>query len=92
MNEFREKYESYKDLDKTLQTYRNEFEKLGKDLEYSKDRDKEKYYKTLDQLKESYHQCGMRHKRLKKIFIVLHQELKNLKQRLIEFAESHSMD
>ncbi|MBA0745429.1 hypothetical protein Gogos_008004 [Gossypium gossypioides] len=59
VNEFREKYESYKDLDKTLQTYRNEFEKLGKDLEYSKDRDKEKYYKTLDQLKESYHQCGM---------------------------------
>ncbi|KAL1169385.1 hypothetical protein V6Z11_A05G143000 [Gossypium hirsutum] len=92
VNEFREKYESYKDLDKTLQTYRNEFEKLGKDLEYSKDRDKEKYYKTLDQLMESYHQCGMRHKRLKKIFIVLHQELKNLKQRLIEFAESHSTD
>ncbi|KAE8656997.1 Dentin sialophosphoprotein-related, putative isoform 3 [Hibiscus syriacus] len=89
VNEFREKYQSYKDLDKVLQTYRNEFEKLGKDLEYSKGRDKEKYYKTLDQLMESYHQCGTRHKRLKKIFVVLHQELKNLKQRLVEYAESH---
>ena len=39
--------------------YRDDFEKLGKDLEYSKDRDKEKYYKTLEQLLESYHQCGM---------------------------------
>ncbi|XVF26923.1 hypothetical protein REPUB_Repub14bG0062000 [Reevesia pubescens] len=92
MNEFREKYESYNDLDKTLQTYRNDFEKLGKDLEYSKDRDKEKYYKTLEQLRESYHQCGMRHKRLKKIFVVLHHELKNLKQRLLEYAHSYSLD
>ena len=39
--------------------YRDDFEKLGKDLEYSKDRDKEKYYKTLEQMQESYHQCGM---------------------------------
>ncbi|XP_022721504.1 dentin sialophosphoprotein-like isoform X5 [Durio zibethinus] len=92
MNEFREKYESYKDLDKILQTYRNDFEKLGKDLEYSKDRDKEKYYKTLEQMQESYHQCGMRHKKLKKIFVVLHFELKNLKQRLVEYAQSFSMD
>ncbi|XWS20180.1 hypothetical protein CRYUN_Cryun31cG0077900 [Craigia yunnanensis] len=92
MNEFREKYESYKDLDKTLQIYRNDFEKLGKDLEYSKDRDKEKYYKTLEQMKESYYQCGMRNKRLKKIFVVLHFELKNLKQRLLEYAQSFSID
>ncbi|XP_039004600.1 uncharacterized protein LOC120131744 [Hibiscus syriacus] len=92
VNEFCEKYESYKDLDRVLQTYRNEFEKLGKDLEYSKCRDNEKYYKTLDQLMESYHQCGMRHKRLKKIFVVLHQELKNLKQRLREYAEPQSTD
>ncbi|XP_039049130.1 dentin sialophosphoprotein-like isoform X2 [Hibiscus syriacus] len=76
VNEFCEKYESYKDLDKVLHTYGYEFEKLGKDLEYWKGRDKEKYYKTLDQLMKSYHQCGMRHKRLKKIFVVLHQELK----------------
>ncbi|XP_022715100.1 uncharacterized protein LOC111274603 isoform X3 [Durio zibethinus] len=92
MNEFCEKYESYNDLDKTLQTYRNDFEKLGKDLKYSKDRDKEKYCKTLEQLLKSYHQCGLRHKRLKKIFVVLHHELKNLKQRLLEYAESHSID
>ncbi|XVE51973.1 hypothetical protein DITRI_Ditri02bG0082600 [Diplodiscus trichospermus] len=92
VNEFREKYESYKSLDKTLQTYRNDFEKLGKDLEYSKDRDKEKYCKTLEQMRESYHQCGARHKRLKKIFVVLHYELKNLKQRLLEYAQSFSID
>ncbi|OMO66355.1 hypothetical protein COLO4_30609 [Corchorus olitorius] len=88
MNEFREKYESYNDLDKTLQTYRTDFEKMGKELEYLKERDRERYFKTMDQMLESYRQCGMRHKRLKKIFVVLHFELKNLKQRLLEYARS----
>lgn len=38
---------------------RNEFQKLGKDLEFAKGRgDKERYYDILGQLKESYLQCG----------------------------------
>lgn len=38
---------------------RNEFQKLGKDLELAKGRgDEERYFDILGQLKESYQQCG----------------------------------
>lgn len=38
---------------------RNEFHKLGKDLESAKGRDMDRYHNILMQLKESYSQCGM---------------------------------
>ncbi|GMQ08416.1 hypothetical protein CsSME_00052149 [Camellia sinensis var. sinensis] len=93
VQEYREKYDSYCSLNKTLESYRNEFDKLGKDLEIAKGKDNmEKYFTILGQLKESYRQCGTRHKRLKKIFIVLHEELKNLKQMIKDYAVSYIRD
>lgn len=92
VQEYHDKYDSYCSLDKILETYRNEFHKLGKDLDSAKGRDEERYYDILGQLKDSYHQCGMRHKRLKKIFVVLHEELRNLKQRIKDFALSYAKD
>ncbi|KAL5579398.1 hypothetical protein UlMin_011840 [Ulmus minor] len=93
VQEYRDKYDSYCSLNKVLENYRNEFQKLGKDLDYAKvGRDTERYYNILEQLKESYHQCGKRHKRLKKIFVVLHEELKHLKQRIKDYALSCSND
>ncbi|KAK6911957.1 Occludin homology domain [Dillenia turbinata] len=76
VEEYRDKYESYCSLNKVLENYRVEFQKLGRDLEMAKVRDLEQYHILLGQLKETYQQCGPRHKRLKKIFIVLHEELK----------------
>ncbi|KAA8541709.1 hypothetical protein F0562_022861 [Nyssa sinensis] len=76
VQEYYEKYDSYSSLNKILEKYRNEFQKLGKDLENAKGRDMERYNNILGHLKESYRQCGARHKRLKKIFVVLHEELK----------------
>ncbi|RDY01881.1 hypothetical protein CR513_14739, partial [Mucuna pruriens] len=75
VQEYRDKYDSYCSLNKILESYRDEFQKLGNDLEYAKGRDMGRYYDILEQLKESYRGCGMRHKRLKKIFLVLHAEL-----------------
>ncbi|XP_054783898.1 uncharacterized protein LOC129290862 [Prosopis cineraria] len=92
VNEYRDKYDSYCSLNKILESYRNEFLKLGKDLEYAKGRDMDRYYNILGQLKESYQRCGERHKRLKKIFIVLHGELEQLKQRIKDFARSYTKD
>ncbi|KAJ4850041.1 hypothetical protein Tsubulata_037741 [Turnera subulata] len=92
VQEYRDKYDSYCSLNKILENYRNEFHKLGTDLDSAKGRDMERYQKTLVQLKESYRQCGMRHKRLKKIFIVLHKELEQLKQRIRDFAHSYTKD
>ncbi|XP_004298560.1 PREDICTED: dentin sialophosphoprotein isoform X2 [Fragaria vesca subsp. vesca] len=90
VQEYRDKYDSYCSLNKILESYRNEFLKLGKDLEFATGT--ERYYNILDQLKESYRQCGSRHKRLKKIFVVLHEELKHLKERIKDFALPYTKD
>ncbi|KAJ0007634.1 hypothetical protein Pint_28897 [Pistacia integerrima] len=87
LQEYHDKYESYISLNKTLDSYRKKFHKLGKDLEFAQGRDMERYYKLLGQLKDSYHQCGAKHKRLKKIFIVLRraQAPKTEAERLCNF-------
>lgn len=92
VQEYREKYDSYCSLNKILESYRNEFQKLGVDLESAKGRDKQRYDDILAQLRESYSRCGMRHKRLKKIFLVLHEELKHLKQMIKDFALNYMRD
>ncbi|XP_058180828.1 uncharacterized protein LOC131299223 isoform X4 [Rhododendron vialii] len=90
VQEYREKYDSYCSLNKTLENYRNEFHKLGRDLENAKGKDMEKYHSILGKLRESYRQCGTSHKRLKKIFIVLHEELQHLKQMIKDYAVSNT--
>ncbi|XP_026457888.1 dentin sialophosphoprotein-like isoform X1 [Papaver somniferum] len=92
VQEYCEKYESYCTLNENLETYRNDFDKLGQDLALAKVKDRKRYYDILEQLKESYRQCGTRHKRLKKIFILLHEELKHLKQRINDFALPYTRD
>ncbi|KAB2611227.1 dentin sialophosphoprotein-like [Pyrus ussuriensis x Pyrus communis] len=91
VQEYRDKYDSYCSLNKTLESYRNEFEKLGKDLDYAT-QGTEKYYNILGQVKESYRGCEKKHKRLKRIFVVLHEELKRIKQRIKDFAISYMED
>ncbi|KAH7565423.1 hypothetical protein JRO89_XS09G0204900 [Xanthoceras sorbifolium] len=106
LQEYQDKYDSYISLNKILESDRDKFQKLGKDLDFAKGRDVERYCKLLGQLKDSYSQCGtmhslgflipflstslvltlnsgitlQRHKRLKKIFVVLHEELKVIHQ------------
>ncbi|CAA0814651.1 dentin sialophosphoprotein-related [Striga hermonthica] len=89
VKEYQEKYESYRHLNKILEDYRDEFTKYGKDLETCKDRDMKRYHDTLKQMRSSFHQCGEKHKRQKKIFTVLHEELKQLKQMIKDFAASY---
>ncbi|XP_071731924.1 uncharacterized protein [Rutidosis leptorrhynchoides] len=86
VQEYREKYNSYETLNKLLESYRNKFQTFASDLELAKGRDNDRYNKIVDQLMESYRQCGMKHKRLKKIFIVLHHEVKHLKEMIKDFA------
>ncbi|GER53488.1 dentin sialophospho protein, partial [Striga asiatica] len=89
VKEYQEKYESYRHLNKILEDYRDEFTKYGKDLETYKGRDTKRYHDTLKQMRSSFHQCGEKHKRQKKIFTVLHEELKQLKQMIKDFAASY---
>ncbi|KAI9109474.1 hypothetical protein K1719_019528 [Acacia pycnantha] len=86
VQEYRDKYDSYLSLNKILEGDRDEFLKLGEDLENAKGRDMDRYNNIVGQIRECYQRCGERHKRLKKIFIVLHEELQQLKQMIKDFA------
>lgn len=90
VQEYREKYDCYHMLNKILQSYRNEFQTFGRDLELAKGRDNDRYNNILERLMESYRQCATKHKRLKKIFVVLHHELQHLKEMIKDFAEKQT--
>ncbi|KAI3671623.1 hypothetical protein L1987_87363 [Smallanthus sonchifolius] len=90
VQEYHEKYDCYHTLNTILESYRNKFQTFGRDLEVAKGRDIDRYNKILEQLMESYRQCGMKHKRLKKIFVVLHHELQHLKAMIRDFAEKQT--
>uniref|UniRef100_A0A1J3JVG7 OCEL domain-containing protein n=1 Tax=Noccaea caerulescens TaxID=107243 RepID=A0A1J3JVG7_NOCCA len=92
VQEYLDKYDSYCSINKIIESNRKDFQKFEDDLKFSKGRDVERYNKILEQLRESYCKCGERHKRMKKIFIVLHEELKQLKQRMKDYASSHGKD
>ncbi|CAH9066633.1 unnamed protein product [Cuscuta epithymum] len=89
VEEYHEKYDKYCSLSKNLKSYWFEFREIGKDLNAWKGKDMEKYYEILARLKDSYCQHAPTHKRLKKIFIVLHEELKHLKQMINDFVASN---
>ncbi|WOG89356.1 hypothetical protein DCAR_0208594 [Daucus carota subsp. sativus] len=86
VKEFQEKYDSYFSISKILESERNEFLKFGRDLEAAKENDMIKYCSILEKLRESYRRCGTRHKRLKKVYVVLHRELETLKEMIRDYA------
>ncbi|XP_073048366.1 uncharacterized protein [Primulina eburnea] len=92
VKEYQEKYESYFSLNDILESYRDEFSKLGNELETYRGRDSKRYQDISEHIQSSFRQCGEKHKQLKKIFIVLHEELRHLKQRIKDFAASYTRD
>lgn len=86
VREFQEKYTCYQLLNTALESDKEDFQKLGIDLQSAKDKGDTQLFATIsEQVKKAYSQCALRHKRMKKVFIVLHEELKNLKQRVRDF-------
>lgn len=84
--EFQEKYACYQLLNSTLESDKEDFQKLGKALQSAKDKGDAQLFATIsEQVKKAYSHCALRHKRMKKVFLVLHEELKNLKQRARDF-------
>ncbi|KAL0909619.1 hypothetical protein M5K25_020504 [Dendrobium thyrsiflorum] len=87
---FQERYSHYYSLNKKLEKNRNDFLKVGDDIELARGRDMGEYFNLVEKLRQMYIQRGERHKEMKKIFILLHDELKTLKQRIKDFAAAHS--
>lgn len=88
--EFNDKYSTYMKLHTALESDKSDFEKLGIELQSAEDRGDTKSYASISaKVKETFGRCGPRHKRMKKVFVVLHEELQILKQRVSDFAERY---
>ncbi|XP_078432962.1 dentin sialophosphoprotein-like protein [Wolffia australiana] len=89
VQEYREKYGCYSSLHNHLEKYRGEFLKVGQNLESCKSTDKEAFRSISEQIMQMYRRCRKKHSRMRKIFVVLHDELKTLKQRIKDFAAEY---
>ncbi|WVZ55745.1 hypothetical protein U9M48_006369 [Paspalum notatum var. saurae] len=75
VQEYNEKYEVYSYLNSQLDKTRSEFLKIQEDLNVAKERDKEQYYNIVEGLRDKYLESGARHKLMKKVFVLLHEEM-----------------
>nr|CAD1838114.1 unnamed protein product [Ananas comosus var. bracteatus] len=92
VQEYNEKYVAYCSLNKQLEKTRNDFLNIGRELELAKERDMAEYFSIVDKLRDMYRQSEARHKQMKKVFILLHEELKSIKERIKEYAEAYAKE
>uniref|UniRef100_A0A0D9VQH3 OCEL domain-containing protein n=1 Tax=Leersia perrieri TaxID=77586 RepID=A0A0D9VQH3_9ORYZ len=78
VQEYNEKYEVYSYLNNQIEKTRSEFLKIQEDLNAAKERDKDLYYNILERIRDMYHESGTRHKLMKKVFLLLHEELQGI--------------
>ncbi|CAN6290416.1 unnamed protein product [Urochloa humidicola] len=90
VQEYNEKYEAYSYLNNQIEKTKSEFLKIQEDLNVAKERDKEQYYNIVERLRDMYRETGARHKLMKKVFVLLHEELQTMKQRIRDFTEACS--
>ena len=92
LQEYNEKYKVYSYLNSQIEKTQSEFLKVQEDFNVAKERDKDKYYNIVDRLRDMYHESGTRHKLMKKVFVLLHEELQSIKQRMKDFAKDYSKE
>ncbi|KAK3150700.1 hypothetical protein QOZ80_3AG0236550 [Eleusine coracana subsp. coracana] len=90
VQEYNEKYGAYSYLNGQLEKTKSEYLEVEKDLKDAKERDKEQYYNILARLNDMYRESVGRHKLMKKVFVLLHEELQVIKQRIKDFVEAYS--
>ncbi|AQL09171.1 dentin sialophosphoprotein-related [Zea mays] len=90
VQEYNEKYGVYSYLNSQIDKTMSEFLKIQDDLNVGKERGKEQYYNTLERLRDMYHESGTRHKLMKKVFVLLHEELQIIKERINDFTDAYS--
>ncbi|KAF8718128.1 hypothetical protein HU200_025613 [Digitaria exilis] len=90
VQEYNEKYGVYTYLNSQIEKTKSEFLKVQEDLNVAKERDKEQYYNIVGRLRDMYRESGARHKLMKKVFVLLHEELQTMKQRITDFTEAYS--
>uniref|UniRef100_A0ACD5XH98 Uncharacterized protein n=1 Tax=Avena sativa TaxID=4498 RepID=A0ACD5XH98_AVESA len=90
VQEYNEKYEVYSYLNSQLKKTQSEFLKIQEDFDAAKERDKGQYYNIVERIRDMYHESGTRHKLMKKVFLLLHEELLTIKRRILDFAETYS--
>ncbi|XP_024517362.1 titin isoform X3 [Selaginella moellendorffii] len=85
--EYREKYPVYIRLNSCLEGDRGSFERLQRDIDIAKSaNDKTRLAAIYQKVKQDYMHCRKRFKRMSKTFLLLHDELRTLKDRCKEYA------
>jgi len=77
-------------LNSQIEKTKSEFLKVQEDLNVAKERDKEQYYNIVERLRDMYCESGAKHKLMKKVFVLLHEELQTIKQRIRDFTVAYS--
>ncbi|CAM0871827.1 unnamed protein product [Alopecurus aequalis] len=90
LQEYNEKYEVYSYLNNQLKKTQSEFLKVQEDFNAAKERHKDQYYNIVERIRDMYHESGTRHKLMKKVFVLLHEELETIKRRIHDFADAYS--
>ncbi|KAM0920828.1 hypothetical protein ACQ4PT_007251 [Festuca glaucescens] len=90
VQEYNEKYEVYSYLNSQLKKTQSEFLKIQEDFDAAKERDKDQYYNIVERIRDMYDESGTRHKLMKKVFLLLHEELQTIKRRILDFADAYS--
>ncbi|TVU48146.1 hypothetical protein EJB05_07772, partial [Eragrostis curvula] len=90
VQEYNEKFEVYSYLIGQLNKTVSEFKKVEDELNDAKERDKEQYYNIVEKVRHMYRELGGRHKLMKKVFVLLHEECQAIKQRINDFSEANS--
>ncbi|CAM6097587.1 unnamed protein product [Calypogeia fissa] len=86
--EYNEKYPVYARLNTVLESDREDFENFSRDITLAKAaEDKNKLELIYGKVRKDFIQCSKRFKRMQKTFLILHDELKVIKQRCKEYAD-----
>ncbi|KAJ3673714.1 hypothetical protein LUZ60_005706 [Juncus effusus] len=92
VNEYQEKHKVYVSLNKHLEEYRDKYLKVEDEMETAKQRNMREYNKVVDKLRDMYQHDKERHEFMKRVFLILHEELANLKQRLSDYYGDGTKD
>eukprot|EP00252_Welwitschia_mirabilis_P022960 TRINITY_DN6375_c0_g1_i1.p1 TRINITY_DN6375_c0_g1~~TRINITY_DN6375_c0_g1_i1.p1 ORF type:complete len:1210 (+),score=342.88 TRINITY_DN6375_c0_g1_i1:189-3818(+) len=85
--EYQEKYSVYRTLNSILESDKEDFKNFEEELLSAKAKgDMKSYDEIAHRVIQAYSHCGKRHKRMKRVFYMLHEELTTLKQRASDFA------
>ncbi|KAJ4820377.1 dentin sialophosphoprotein-like protein [Rhynchospora pubera] len=92
IKEYQEKYPVYISLNKEFEEYRERYIKMGEEMDAAKGKGTGQYASIVEKMREMFRRDKDRHCLLKKIFLILHEELGTIKEKLRDFYEGYNQN